>query len=199
MHRVGAIILAGGLSRRMGAFNKLLLPINGVPMIRRVVETYRAAIDGEIVVVTGFEADAIRDALSGADVRFVHNSDFEQGQPFSVRAGLSDAPDADLILIGLGDQPNLTVHDIRTLIDMHSAHAADKITIPVKDDQRGNPIIVPAALCSQLLADQANPGCGKFTRSNPDKAQKLPLSQVGFYHDIDTPAAFLALTQGGTT
>ncbi len=199
MHRVGAIILAGGLSRRMGAVNKLLLPIDGTPMIRRVVDTYRAAIDGEIVVVTGFDAPAIRDALSGIDVRFVHNPDFEQGQPFSVRAGLSDAPDAELILIGLGDQPTLTADDIRTLVDTHIAHATDKITIPVKDNQRGNPIIVPAALCSQLLADQANPGCGKFTRSNPDKAQKLPLSQVGFYHDIDTPAAFQALSQGGRT
>lgn len=202
MHRVGAIILAGGLSRRMGAENKLLLPVNGIPMIRRVVNTYRAAIDGEIVVVTGFEAAHIHAALLGTDVRFAHNPAFEQGQAFSVRAGLANAPDTDLILIGLGDQPRLGADDIRSLIHEHDTADGGKITIPVDGDLRGNPIIVPAAMRPLLLADQTNPGCGKFTRSHPDKAQKLPLSQVGFYHDIDTPAAFQALTQaddqGGT-
>lgn len=203
MHKVGAIILAGGLSRRMGAKNKLLLPIGGIPMIRHVVETYRTAIDGDIVVVTGFEAPQIRSALADCSVRFVHNPDFEMGQRFSVRTGIANAPDAALILVGLGDQPALRTDDIHALIHEHNAAAADKITIPVHDDQRGNPIIVPAALRPLLLADRADPGCGKFTRSNPDKVHKPPLSQVGFYHDIDTPAAFQALTQadthGGTT
>lgn len=192
MDNSGAIILAAGLSRRMEERNKLLLPIGGVQMIRHMAETYLAAIDGEVCVVTGFEAAQIEAALSGLPVRFIHNAEYENGQPFSVRAGLLDAPKSEHLLIGLGDQPQLTSDDLRALIRAHQASDVSKISIPHRGDQRGNPIILPAAMRIQLLADKNNPGCGKFTRANPDLAQHIPMPQPGFFHDIDTPAAFAA-------
>ena len=96
----------------MEARNKLLLPICGKPMIRHVVETYLAAVDSQVCVVTGFEADRINVALAGLPIQFVRNADYEAGQQFSVRAGLLEAPDAQHHLIGLGDQPQLTADDL---------------------------------------------------------------------------------------
>lgn len=192
MAKVGAIILAAGLSRRMEERNKMLLPIDGVPMIRHVVETYLAAVDGEICIVTGFEASRVEAALADLPVRIVHNVDFEQGQPFSVRAGLLEAPEVDHVLIGLGDQPQLTPNDLRALIAAHLATEGSKISIPFHNDQRGNPIVVPAQMRAQLLADKANPGCAKFTRAHPDQAQRIALDHPGFFHDIDTPTAYAA-------
>ncbi len=190
MDRVGAIILAAGLSRRMQERNKLLLPIAGVPMIRHMVQTYLGAVNSEICVVTGYEAERVKAVLSDLPIRLVHNDDFEKGQPFSVRVGLENAPQAEHFLIGLGDQPQLTASDLRTLIAAHLAGDKGKISIPFRGETRGNPIVIPACLRSQLLADKVNPGCGKFTRANPDLAQHISLSQPGFFEDIDTPAAF---------
>lgn len=198
MDKVGAVILAAGLSRRMGERNKLLLPIAGKPMIRHVVETYLAVVDGDVCVVTGFEAERIEAALAGLPVRLVHNAQFEQGQPFSVRAGLMAEPLVDHLLIGLGDQPQLTQDDLRALIAAHMPADVTKITVPFHGDQRGNPIIVPAPMHPQLLADKTNPGCANFTRSNPDQIQRLAMPQPGFYADIDTPAAFTAFQQTTT-
>lgn len=195
MDRMGAIILAAGLSRRMGERNKLLLPIGGVPMIRHVVETYLAAIDGEVCVVTGFEAAQIAVALLGLPIRLVHNEEYEMGQPFSVRAGLLEDPKAKHLLIGLGDQPQLERDDLRALIKAHLAADIAKISIPHKGETRGNPIIVPADMRTRLLADKTNPGCGKFTRTNPELAQRILVSKPGFFTDIDTPAAFAAFQQ----
>jgi molybdenum cofactor cytidylyltransferase len=48
---------------------------------------------------------------------------------------------------------------------------------------------------TQLLEDRANPGCGKFTRSNSNLTQNVLLSQEGFFSDIDTPAAYAAFQQ----
>ncbi|MFT4743311.1 MAG: molybdenum cofactor cytidylyltransferase [Yoonia sp.] len=192
MDSFGAIILAAGLSRRMKERNKLLLPIDGKPMVRHVVETYLAAVDGQVCVVTGFEAHRIEVALAGLRIQFIHNADFEAGQPFSVRAGLLSAPDLQHVLIGLGDQPQLTKADLRALIAAHLAGDFHKISIPYQDAVRGNPIVVPAAMRARLLADQANPGCGKFTRAHPELAQHIPLTQAGFFNDIDTPTAFKA-------
>ncbi|MDB9944288.1 nucleotidyltransferase family protein, partial [Octadecabacter sp.] len=120
MYSFGAIILAAGLSRRMGARNKLLLPINGKPMVRYVVETYLAVVDAQICVVTGFEADKIEAALAGLPVQFAYNSDYQAGQPFSVSTGLLAAPtNASNYLIGLGDQPQLTTDELRAFITAH--------------------------------------------------------------------------------
>jgi molybdenum cofactor cytidylyltransferase len=195
MDKVGAIVLAAGLSRRMGEQNKLLLPINGGTMIRHVVETYLAAIDGAVCVVTGFEPDRIAAALNGLPVSLVHKADFEQGQPSSVRTGLLAAPMDDHLVIGLGDQPLLTADDLTSLIAAHMAADPAKISIPFHDTARGNPIVVPWHMRAQLLADRANPGCGKFTRMHPEHVQHLSLAQPGFFSDIDTPAAFAAFAQ----
>jgi molybdenum cofactor cytidylyltransferase len=195
MDSFAAIILAAGLSRRMEARNKLLLPVGGKPMIRHVVETYLAAVDGQVCVVTGFEADRIKVALAGLPIQFVRNADYEAGQPFSVRAGLLEAPDAQHHLIGLGDQPQLTADDLRALIAAHLAADVQKISIPFQDSTRGNPIVVPCAMRARLLVNQANPGCGNFTRANPELAQHIPMPQPGFFNDIDTPAAFTAFEQ----
>ncbi|WP_176251265.1 NTP transferase domain-containing protein [Sulfitobacter sp. HGT1] len=203
MDSVGAIILAAGLSRRMRDRNKLLLPIAGTPMIRHVVQTYLAAISGEVCVVTGFEPARIKAALAGLPIRLIHNPEFEKGQAFSVKAGLLEAPLTDHLLIGLGDQPELTADDLRAFIRAHLEANPAKISIPLRDATRGNPIVVPAHMRARLLADDVNPGCGKFTRTNPDLSAYIPMPTPGFFSDIDTPDAFAAFErmtpQGATT
>lgn len=79
-----AITPAAGLSCRMGARNKLLLPIGGSPMIRHMVNVYRAATGGRVVVATGPQAEKIDSALSGSGAETVFKAVFEQGQPTAV-------------------------------------------------------------------------------------------------------------------
>ena len=87
--RVTAIILAAGQSRRMGRDNKLTLEIHGKPMVRYPVEAARQAGLEEILVVTGHECEEMEAALSGLDVEFAHNSDFEEGLSTSLKTGIS--------------------------------------------------------------------------------------------------------------
>lgn len=99
MTEVAAIILAAGQSRRMGAQNKLLLLVNGIPMIRHVVAQYRSALSGPITVVTGHEAPLVEAALAGIEVACVTNDDYASGQQSSVAFGLQHCPPADIVLI----------------------------------------------------------------------------------------------------
>lgn len=193
MSEVTAIILAAGLSRRMGPRNKLLLPINGVPMIRHMVDTYRMVTDGPVWVVTGHDADAVTACLVNCDVRLVHNPNYADGQQTSVACGLRALTQADQILIGLGDQPALTQRDLRRLLNTHKAADSGRISIPLLDGQRGNPIIVPWRLRDRLLSDPKSPGCKSFTRTHPDDVQFHTLPSPGFYEDVDTPDAYAAL------
>lgn len=194
MTDVTTILLAAGLSRRMGAPNKLLLPIADTPMIRHMVDIYCTATGGRVIVVTGHQADQIETALKGSGADTVFNPDFDQGQPTSVACGLRAATDCETILIGLGDQPLLTPGDIRSLLAAHTAADTARISIPALGQQRGNPIVVPASLRAQLLADPKSPGCKSFTRSHPNHVQFHPLTAPGFYADVDTPQAYAAFT-----
>lgn len=193
MSKFGAIILAAGLSRRMGTVNKLLIDIDGEPMIRRSVRPYLNICDGEIVVVTGHAPDRVEQALADLPVRFVHNPNFAQGQKTSVAAGLTAIAKAEQYFVGLGDQPFLTSADLTAF----AAHAGEtKITVAYANDKRGNPLIVPHGLKPALLADRSNPGCQKFTRNNPDKVNRVAVGQPAFFHDLDTPEAINALQTG---
>lgn len=196
MDSVDAIILAGGLSRRMGAQNKLLLDWDGVPIIRSVVQTYLDADIAQVTVVTGFEADRVQEALKGLPVRWCHNPAFEQGQNTTVAAGLRQPTDAEVTLIGLGDQPLLQPADLRALLGLHFSSDPHKISIPVDAEKRGNPVVLPNVLRPKLLEDRAQPGCKRFIQMNSDFVQRQSLSAAGFYTDIDTPEVY-AHHQGG--
>ncbi|GFE52124.1 hypothetical protein So717_38770 [Roseobacter cerasinus] len=195
MHKVSAILLAAGLSRRMGTKNKLLMPIAGRPMVRHVAETYISVLQTPLTVVTGHEADKICAALAGLPIVFANNDSFAAGQPGSVAAGLGVATDADLLLIGLADQPRLTPRDLMQLVHMHHTSDPKKITVPKLGTQRGNPIVVPRCLRPRLTENPDRPGCMRFTREHPGLVQFAPLSAEGFYADVDTPDQYAALTR----
>ena len=195
MAETAAILLAAGLSRRMGARNKLLLPVDGQPMVRRVAQAYCAVVDAPLTVVTGHEASFVRAALSDLPVTFIHNADYANGQARSVAAGLAAAPDADVLLIGLGDQPQLTATDLRALLKAHRAADPSKITIPMRDGERGNPIVVPRALRPRLTENPERPGCMRFTREHPEHVQAAPVTSPGFFADIDTPEDYAAFSK----
>lgn len=192
MPKYNAILLAAGLSTRMGAANKLLLPWGAQTVIEAVAATYLAAIDGTLTVVTGHEAEHVQAALSGLDVQFAHNPNYAQGQPTSVATGLKAAPQSDNLLIGLGDQPLLTPTDLATLMTAHNK-INSRITIPVQGEDRGNPIVVPATLRPRLTENPDRPGCMRFTREHPECVARLPMTSPGFFTDIDTPEAYAAL------
>lgn len=182
-----AIVLAAGLSRRMGATNKLLLPIGDMPMIRHVVRAYGVVCDGPITVVTGYARSEIKKALYGLAPKLLYNPDFGQGRKTSVLAGLSAAAPAQDTFIGLGDQPLLSAEALSALLNVHHAGPPGRITVPMRGRDRGNPLIVPHALMARLMADPRSPGCRKFTQDHPELVNFAPMAQDAFFIDLDTP------------
>ena len=88
-----ALVLAAGLSRRAGADNKLLWGLDGKSLVERVVRAALESSVGSVHVVTGHEADAVREALSGLPVTFVHCADYEEGMGRSLAAGVASLPE----------------------------------------------------------------------------------------------------------
>lgn len=93
-----AVILAAGKGIRLRAegdeLPKPLHVVGGMPLIKRTIMTLNAAGVTKVVVVTGFQADAVRAALldpayaaAGIELVPVHNVDFEKANGISVLVG----------------------------------------------------------------------------------------------------------------
>ncbi len=193
--RVSAVLLAAGQSRRMGADNKLLLPIDGEPVVRRVARRLLASGLVECVVVLGHQADAVRRALDGLALRTVVNPAWRDGQTTSVRAGLAalDAP-GDAILVCLADQPVLEAGDYRALADAFAGAGGRSVVVPTHGGRRGNPIVLAATHRDTILARGANLGCKQFIARNPDLVATVAFDTDRYVRDIDTPADYRAVS-----
>jgi molybdenum cofactor cytidylyltransferase len=97
-----------------------------------VLEQVRQSQADPIIVVTGHQADHVRDALEGCDVTFAQNDDFANGLSTSLRRGLEVLPETvSGALICLGDMPNLQAGQIDALIAAFQKHRGEKICVPV--------------------------------------------------------------------
>lgn len=118
-----AVVLAAGSGTRMrSALPKVLHPVAGVPMVRLVADSLRAAGFPHIVVVAGAARDAIADAV-GPDVRIA-----VQEQPLGTGHAALAARDAvgesAHVLILNADLPLLSVRTLREMSERHLASGA---------------------------------------------------------------------------
>lgn len=196
---VNVIILAAGLSRRMGSINKLLIDIDGEPLVRRTVNLYRSLFSS-VTVITGFESDKVQVALTGLDVTILFNPDFETGQQSSVRLGLkAQKLLGEGVIIALADQPELTQSDILSLTQTFLEGDKTKVIVPYFETQRGNPVVFPTALIREMQESGKAIGCRKFIQKNPQRVQKLNVSSAAFIADLDTPTDLLRLQNFGAS
>jgi len=186
---VAAIVLAAGRSSRMGSGNKLLAPMKGKAIVRRVVEAAIASGVHPVVVVTGFEAERIARALSGLGVTLVPNTDFAQGLSTSLRAGLNALPPKiEGALILLGDMPQVSVGDLKALIAAFAAKGRHAICIPVRRGKRGNPVLWGASYFPEAKGLAGDTGAKRLIEIHRDHVVEVEASTDGIFTDIDTEA-----------
>jgi molybdenum cofactor cytidylyltransferase len=115
---ISGIVLAAGSGRRFGATKQTVLH-RGRPLAQHAIDALGSAEVGELVVVTGHEADDVERALTlPPQGRFVRNPDHATGQASSLAAGLHAlAADSEGAVVLLADQPGVTDAEVRALID----------------------------------------------------------------------------------
>ncbi len=186
-NRITAVVLAAGLSKRMGDQNKLLILIDNEPMIRRTVGMLCQCGLQEVVVVLGYEHEKVRQVLEGLNVRYVFNADYEQGQVTSVQCGLDAVTESsEGAMICLADQPALGEPDIANLIEGFYQLTDKDIVIPLYQSQRGNPIIISTAARQRVLNNGENMGCRCYIDSHPESVQWMEVDSPAFITDLDT-------------
>jgi molybdenum cofactor cytidylyltransferase len=189
---VAAVVLAAGHSSRMGA-NKLLVELDGRALVHHAVAAALASRASEVVVVTGNDADQIRGALAGLNVRFVHNAEFATGMASSLRAGVAAVAGARAATICLGDMPRVTPAHLDALIAAFSAADDDRaIVVPTHERKRGNPVVWGRAHFPAISELAGDVGARSLIERNLAEVRMVALDEA-ILVDVDTPDALQAL------
>ena len=187
MTTVAGVILAAGRSARMAPRNKLLEEIGGRAVIACVADTALASGARPVVVVTGFEAQRIAEALRGLDVLSVHNADFAAGLSTSLGAGLKALPaDCDGALILLGDMPFVEAGDLEALIAAFAAKDRNSICVPARHGRWGNPILWGAAYFPEMMRLGGDAGAKLLLEVHRERVTEVEAVSDGIFADIDT-------------
>jgi molybdenum cofactor cytidylyltransferase len=193
---VSAIVLAAGLSTRMGAV-KPLVTVRGRMMLERVLSTLRESrVDG-IIVVLGDSADLVQQSIMFGNATVVVNESYREGIASSLQTGLSHVTSsAEAALIVLADQPFLKAQTIDLLIDEYCANKS-KIVLPTCNGIRGNPVLFDRSVFPELAQLTGDTGARAIFKRHLNTIAKVPVDDEGVLVDLDTPAEVERLDQAG--
>lgn len=181
-----AVVLAAGLSRRMGV-QKLLLPFGGKTIIAHIVDQLLASTVDEVHIVVGHQAENIRAELSGRTVSIVNNTNYKSGMLSSVRCGLQYLPeDCRAIMVVLGDQPSITTGLIDEMLQSFAA-TEKNILVPLHKGKRGHPILFSSHYRDEILTQYGDVGLRGLLYSHSDNVFELDVPTSSVLCDMDYP------------
>ena len=188
-----AIIVAAGLSRRMGEENKLLLSFRGKALFLHIVdEVLKSEID-EIIVVVGYESEEIIKALGERKVKVVDNVNYEQGLTSSIQAGVLNCNEkTEGYLICLSDMPFVKTKHINLIMNEFEKGNKNSIIIPKINNKRSHPIFLSNVYQNEILNHKNPNGCKLIIEKNKTKIRFI-YSSEDFSQDIDTPEIYKKL------
>jgi molybdenum cofactor cytidylyltransferase len=184
---IAAIVLAAGLSRRMGR-PKLSLPWRDTTVIGQVVSVLSAAGVAEILVVTGGARQEIETALRGTPARLAFNPRFEASEMVdSLQVGLAQlSQPIEATLVALGDQPQIQLPVVQAVLQAHAEHPSALI-VPSYQMKRGHPWLVARAFWSELSQIRPPETLRDFLGRHAGDIFYLPVATDTILRDLDTP------------
>ncbi len=190
-YKVGALVLAAGLSQRMGK-QKLVLPWGEHSVIEQVIQTLKLGGLDLIVVVTGKSHELLVEKLSGLDVILAFNPDYENGSMItSLQVGITTLTrsHASSAILALGDQPQILPETVKSVL-LASQLEPEKIVVPSWQMRRGHPWVIPEIFWQQILEANAETTMRDFLRCNDEKIRYVLVDTQTIIADLDTPEEY---------
>jgi len=187
--QTAALIVAAGMSKRMGEF-KPMLSIGSISIAQRVIATLQQSGVSKIVMVTGYNATALERHLSGNGVIFLRNDHYETTQMFdSVRIGLRYLKGkCDRVLFTPVDVPLFTAGTVKAILDFGAALAC-----PMCEGKQGHPILIAEPLIQEILLDCGEQGLKGAMDRCSEPLVRIDVEDPGTIRDADTPEDYASL------
>jgi molybdenum cofactor cytidylyltransferase len=188
---ISAIVVAAGLSTRMGQL-KQLLPYGAHTVIEQIVSVLLASAAEEVLVVTGHEREAVETALAKWPVRTVFNPDYAQGEMLSsVKAGLRAAnAESRAALLAVGDMPAIEEDVVAQLAQAYRVAGDRHVCIPSYQMRAGHPVLVPRPYWKAILSIPEDKNLRSVLRARSTHVHWVVVDTASVLRDIDTPADY---------
>lgn len=184
---IAAVVLAAGLSRRMGR-PKLVLPWGTTTVIGRVASVLLEVGVSPVVVVTGGAHPLVEQALQALPVQTAFNPRHAEDQMIlSLQIGLAKLPESvEAVLVALGDQPQIEPLVVGAVMaEYRSSRAA--IVVPSYQMRRGHPWLLDRHLWPALLALAPPATLRDFLQAQDSLIRYLTVESASILKDLDTP------------
>tara|TARA_B100001971_G_scaffold16853_1_gene13088 strand:+ start:3892 stop:4479 length:588 start_codon:yes stop_codon:yes gene_type:complete len=178
---IAGIVLAAGGSTRMGQKNKLILHVNGMSIISSTVGAAVESSLDPVRVVLGNDSNTVKKELINYPVSFIHNNNWMEGMATSIVSGMENL-DSDGIMFILGDMPFISSKIINQLVQQFDSN---KIIVPFNNGKRGNPVIFPSHLFSELKKISGDRGAKPLIQKYNEDVKEVPIQSKAIFQDID--------------
>jgi molybdenum cofactor cytidylyltransferase len=188
-----AIVLSAGLSQRMGNFNKLLLKYKSKTIVETTLENILASQVNEVIVVTGYETEKLKEAVSHLPVTIIYNQDYAKGMTTSIQCGIERAKESGY-MICLADMFMITALEyvsLKKAFEKDLASNSRCICVPRYNNEKGNPVIFSPYYKDLILEHKEMDGCKTIVQTNKENIcwVNMPtdhvLQDMDYYEDYE--------------
>ncbi|MDD2221266.1 MAG: histidine phosphatase family protein [Clostridia bacterium] len=181
-----ALIAAAGLSSRMGNY-KPLLKLGELTLAERTVLALRQGGCREIVIITGHNADQLKEHLQAFNPTYIHNKNYAATKMFdSAKLGLSYLKNrCDKLLFLPIDTPLFSENIVRQLLACQAQTA-----VPCYHGKSGHPLLLDASLIDIILDYDGAGGMHGALQNAGCNPYLLQTDEQGVTVDADTPEEF---------
>ncbi len=196
LSRIGAVVLAAGLSSRMKDV-KMTLPLpDGRTVLETTLDNLFSAGVSPVVLVLGCHEAAIRAGCRSLDrVIPVRNPRYEEGMFTSVQTGVAELVrrgGRDAFLLQPGDSPFSPPETVEALRAVYEEGVRD-IVIPSFEGRGGHPLLLSLSYAPEILGQDLPQGLKSLLAAHPDRVCRIPLAHPGLLRDLDTPDDYRAV------
>lgn len=183
---IEAVVLAAGLSSRMGR-NKLLLNLDNKVLIEHLLINIKKSQVTGINVVTGNMQEEIKKRLQSYDLCIVENKNYRKGMSTSIVAGvefLCGKKSCDGVLLFNGDMPFIRTETINKLIRAYKKTQALAV-VPIYSGRRGHPVLFHKSCFPELMMLKGDKGARTLLKKYKDELRFVEVEDWGINKDID--------------
>jgi CTP:molybdopterin cytidylyltransferase MocA len=180
----GAIVMAAGSGTRMPGSQKLLLDVDGTPMVKHVMQAASEGGCHQVVVV--YSAEEVRQAVDGS-AEVVFNANARTGMASSLQVGLRALrPEMEAAVVMLGDQPLVGSRTIAALLRQWRREGSrPAVAVSQGKDEWAPPVVLSRELWERLFELKGDAGARQVLRGRPELLDVVPAP--GRQDDVDTP------------
>ncbi len=188
--RVTAVILAAGEGARMGQ-TKQLLPWGSTTVLGQTIRNLGQTAVHHQLVITGHEADKVRQIARAAGVETLHNPDYAAGEMLSsLQTAVRQLPaKVTAVLVMLADQPMVEPETIDQILAAYW-QGKGELMAPAYQGRRGNPVLIGRRYFAELLALPPGDAPRTLLRRHADQLHLVAVPTDSILRDLDSPEQY---------